>query len=1139
MKTRRLRIAAALAAVLGSLALAPPLDAQYRAGIQGVVTDANGALVPEAKVTLTSQETNISREATTAGDGVFTISALAPGGYSLTVEKTGFKKMVLSDVIVAAEQTQSLTVALQVGELSESVTVTAASAPLLDTETANISGTLTSAEIHNLPAFARDPYQLLRLTPGVFGDGALTNGGGSASLPGSNIGGSSATSSIFQVENGPQFVANGARQNSNGFSVDGVGVNSAAWGGVAVITPNEESVKEVTIVANSYSAENGRNSGAQVQVVSQNGTNDLHGSAFFKWHRPGLDAFQAWNGPGTPSPVQRDENRFNQFGGSLGGPILKNKVFGFFSYETLRNNSQSAATGWYETPQFLQSAGPNGSIARKLLSYPGEGPANSTFIGQTCAGVGLPSTQCRDTSHGLDLGSPLTTGLGTSDPTYGQPGTPYGIGNGFSGIPTVQFLETQTPNVNTDSQYNGRIDYQLSEKDLLAFSIYWVPVDSHFFNGPARPANQWNHSSLAQSFTGLYTRTLSPTMVNEARFGASGWDWNEITSNSQEPWGLPGAYIDSMGTVGVQNYGAPGPSVFNQKTYDARDTLSVVHGSHYLKFGGDVSLVHFLDEAPWSARPTYNFRNLWDFANDAPYHENGNFAPLTGQPTMAQKNLRNGIIAFFAQDDWKVRPNLTLNLGLRWEDFTPLTEANGNLSNPILGAGNSALTGLKLKMGGDLYHNQLTDFEPQFGFAWSPGAAFGHNLNSRMVIRGGFGISYNAEQLAITSNGRFNPPFLTSFDFYGSNILYSIPANVHQFNNWPSNPQAIQQFSPATGLPTSGAPVSLTGVSAYLPNPVTYRYSLDAQYNLGNSWVADIGFQGSQTRHYGLQSNLNLVFYPALNPMVQNLGWYTNDANSHHDALLTEISHRFSSSFEFDAQYSLSRTVDEGSQDYYTDPYLWNRSFSVGPADFNATHNFKLWGAWTPSIFKGSHSFLEKALGGWSLSGIFTAHTGFPWSPQYCNTSGNVVYQNSGYGCLYPSAYSGGAGTNYSNSTFMTPNGNFPKGALAYLTVPAFPAAGIPPPPAPSIHRNMFTGPGYIGADVTFGKTFALPKMGPLGEGAALNLQANCYNLFNKLNLTNLNNTISNDGVTSNPQFGMAQGAFAGRIVELQARFSF
>ncbi|HTT61736.1 MAG TPA: TonB-dependent receptor [Bryobacteraceae bacterium] len=1134
MKTFVCSIVAILAMVCAFQILEIPALAQYRAGIQGVVTDPNGGLVADAAVTLTSQETGITHSTATTGTGVYSITGLAPGHYSLSVEKAGFSKKTLSDVVIGAEAMQSVNVQLEVGQTTQSITVEAPVAPLIDTETAMITGTLTAKEVEELPSFGRDPYKLLDLAPGVFGDGALTNGGGAAMLPGTNVGAAGATDSVFKVENGAAFVANGTRQNSNNFQIDGVPVNSASWGGAAVITPNEESVNEVRVIANNYSAENGRTSGAQVEVVSRSGTNEYHGSAFFKWHRPGLDAYQAWNGPGTPSPVQKDENRFNQFGGSVGGPIRKNKLFAFFSYETLRNNSVNVATGWYETSQFLQNAGTSGSIAQKLLSYKGEGPSYNQVIQLNCAQVGLASSQCRDTSNGLDLGSPLTAPLGTGDPTYGQTGTPYGIGNGFDGVPDVQFLQTVGPNVNTSAQYNGRMDYQVTTKDLAAFSIYWVPLDNHFYNGPARAANQWNHTSLAQSWTGIWTHTFAPTLLNEARFGASGWKWNEITSNSQEPWGLPTDNIDSMGSVGVQYYGAPGPSVFNQLTYVYRDTLTKIHASHTLKFGIDGTRATFLDEAPWSARPSYNFRNLWDFANDAPYAENSNFSPVTGQPTDAQKNLRYNSIAFFVQDDWKIKPRLTLNLGLRWEDFTPLTETDGNITNVLLGSGTSVLTGLRLHKGGDLYNNYLNNWGPQVGFAWTPRAS------NKLVLRGGFGIGYNLEQLAITSNGRFNPPFMTSLYLTGSNILYSVPGSETQFTGWPSNPAAITTFDATSGLPTGGAPVSLTGFPLNFHPSATYRYSLDAQYELGHNWMATVGYSGSQTRHYTKQSNLNWVYYAdGLNPMVNSMDWYSNDANAHYNALLAEVQHRFSSLFEIDFQYKLSRNIDDGTQDYYQDNYPWNLAYSYGPADYDATHSFKLWGVYTPALFRGSHTFMEKVFGGWTISGILNAHSGFPWTPQYCNTGGNVVYPNSGDWCLYPGAYSGGAGTDYSNATFMKSNGNFSNGALAYFRVPTWPAMGIPPAPASSIHRNMFRGPDYFGNDFQLAKAFGLPKMKILGEGARLNLQANFYNLFNKLNLNNLNTTISNDGVTSNPQFGQAQGAFAGRIVELQARFSF
>src|SRR6267142_5905664 len=320
--------------------------AQYRAGIQGVIVDPQGNSVEGATVTLTSKETNISKTTTTDSSGGYNFLSLAPGRYAITVEKTGFKKNSLEDVVVSAEQTQAVNIALEVGEVTQSVTVTAEVAPAIDTETGQISGTLTSQQIQNLPSFSRDPFQLLRLAPGVFGDSAHNNGGFSQNIPGSaGPGGPSATQSIFATENQVQAFANGQRNEANGFQVDGVSVNSLDWGGAATITPNEESVKEVKITANSYDAEYGRNSGAQVEVVSQNGTNQYHGSLFLKIDRPGLNAFQREFGQG-PKATQRATNRFNQFGGSVGGPIIKDRLFAFFSYETLRNKSVATGNTW-------------------------------------------------------------------------------------------------------------------------------------------------------------------------------------------------------------------------------------------------------------------------------------------------------------------------------------------------------------------------------------------------------------------------------------------------------------------------------------------------------------------------------------------------------------------------------------------------------------------------------------------------------------------------------------------------------------------------------------------------------------------------------------------------------------------------
>ncbi len=1140
-----------LQTILCSAVFTVTAHAQYRAGIQGVVTDPYDAVVPGATITLTSNETNVSRTTETSESGVYTISGLAPGAYKLSVEKAGFSKKILGDVRVGSEQMRSLNVQLEVGQISESITVSATNVPAIDTQSAIIGGTLTTKEIERLPSFGRDPLTLVRLTPGAFGDGARTASGGSANLPSVNRPANSATDSIFHEEAAPQAVINGTRQASMNIQIDGVGVNSVSWAGSAVVTPSEESIKEIRVLANNYTAENGQNSGGQILIVSKNGTNQFHGSGFFKADRPGLNAYQRWNGQGAVSkvltPTQRDTQRFNQFGGSLGGPIVKNKLFGFFAYETLRNQSVNFVTNWFETQRYRDTGARANSIAKTMLSFPGQAPFSTNVITRTCADLGIAATQCHDVAGGLDLGSPLTTPLGTKDPTWGQTGTPYGIGNGFDGIPDLIFIQTGTPTVNKAEQFNYRVDFQPRQKDLVAVSIYWVPRADHNVNGPARSLNQWNKNTVSRSWTGIFTHTFSPTLLNEARVGFSGWYFSELATNPQEPWGLPISGIDGAGGVpGDQQLGPNGPGQFDQATRNVRDTLSKVHNSHSFKFGVDVTRARFVDAAPWQARPTYNFHNLWDYANDAPYKENGAFDPKTGQPTLSEKHLGYTNTGLFVQDDWKLKLNLTLNLGLRWEYYSPLTERDGQISNTILGAGTAALTGLTIKNGGGLSSTSKKNFGPQVGIAWSPGS-----FKNKLVLRGGFGIGFNPQKLATTSDQRFNPPFVLGLTLQANpaDILYAIPSDVHQFTGWPANPVAKQTFSSTTGLPNLPPPapgnlfspgaLNLNGFASYQQTPTTYRFSLDGQYDLGHNWVATIGYQGSQTRNYSRRVPLNLIYFPNLNPSVQALTFQTNDAAAHFNALLTEIRHRFSTSFEIDAQYRLSRLTDQGSEDYYTDLYPFDINASNGPADYDVTHNFQVWGVWTPRIFKGTHSWKEKVAGGWQLSGILDMHSGFPWTPTYDTRSGgNLVFPGSGYNVLRPGQYLGGAGSNFSNSTFQQANGNFPNGALAYFTLPTFSRTTIPP--VPGVGRNTLRGPRYRGLDATLAKSFGLPNMKVLGENATFNIQASAFNVFNTLNLNRTPNTnISGDGVTSNPAFGQVGGALGGRVVELQARFSF
>jgi hypothetical protein len=372
--------------------------------------------------------------------------------------------------------------------------------------------------------------------------------------------------------------------------------------------------------------------------------------------------------------------------------------------------------------------------------------------------------------------------------------------------------------------------------------MYYVPNDATFYNGNARVANLWNSDRLNESGAILWDHTFAPTLINEARFNVTRWYFNELGTNPQEPFGLPSDNINTIGNVGGANiqFGAPGPGVFYQTTYNIRDTLTKILGSHSLKFGVDIYKEQDVDVQAGAARPTYTFNNVWDFLNDAPQQESGNFDPLTGQPTDARKYIRSNIYAFFVQDDYKVKPNFTVNLGLRWEYFGPVHEEFGNVSNPVLGPLPDPLTGLALKVGGDLYNSSYKNFGPQIGFVWSPGKLplLRQDMHNHLVIRGGFGIGYNREEEAVSLQGRSNPPFASNLNAFGTNILYAVPDDAHQFSDWPVNPNAIQSFDPTTHLPTGGAPVTLTGVPNDLATPLTYRYSLLTQGAIGFSpWV--------------------------------------------------------------------------------------------------------------------------------------------------------------------------------------------------------------------------------------------------------------------------------------------------------------
>jgi len=1140
--------------------VAPLANAQFRASIQGTVTDPTGAVIPGANLTLTDADTNSVVTATSNASGIFNFNALAPDHYNLTAEAKGFKPKSIQDLHIIPEQPNAVNVQMEIGDTSVTVTVTGDSISPLETATASTSGTISSNEIQHLPSSNRDVFQLIQLAPGVFGDGSQGSGGGTNNLPGTQgPGGSGANTGIFATENGPQAVSNGGQYETNGITIDGISTASAVWGGTSVITPTEDSVGSVKIVSNTYDAENGRFSGAQIQVTSKSGTNNWHGSLFFRANRPGLNAYQRYNNSGffnTGTPAQRgltrDTQKFNQYGGSVGGPIWKDHVFAFFAYETIRNNSSVTQTGWYDTPAF-DALAPANSIAKTFLTFPGAGVASSGLVNQTCANAGLvENVNCRTIAgQGLNLGSPLTSGLGKQDPTY-QSATNPGVGSGLSNVADIAQYTTVNPTTQTEVQYNGRLDANVTSKDHAAFAIYWVPVSVTNYNGTVRPYNLFHHDAVNDAFSIIWNHVFSGSFLNEARANAAGWRWNEVTSNPQAPYGLPQNTVETIGSIDGRSpsntfafFGAPGPSNFNQWTYTYKDIATKVLGNHTIKFGGEVTRLYYLNNPTYNARPNYRFYNIWNFLNDAPHSENGSFSPFTGTPTTNRQDERENLFGFFVQDDWKARPNLTFNIGLRYSYFGSLSAKENNLNTVVLGSGSTTYTGLSVRLGGTLYTPQKGNFGPQIGFAWSP-----PGLNGKLVVRGGYGLNYNQEEIALSGNAGNNPPGIFAAGFSNStptsadpHIVYAIPADAHSLFGYPANPNAITKFNSAN-LPVGGG-VNLTAYPANLPTNYSQHYSLDTQYDLGYQLVATLGYMGSISRHniYHSQAYVNAVAQGyAFNPLVSNVELFGNNGASNNNALLLGLKHQMSHHFSADAEFRWAKSMDDTSGPYFEDPYPYAPYLARGRSDFNVGKALKIYGLWQPVIFTGSHAWLEKIVGGWSISGIFNLHTGFPWNP-IVNTGSDLYYPGSGYGQLRPASYNGGAGNNTSNDAFKSGPGvgngknvNFPLAGATqpYFTKPKF-TTGSGIPQAPGVARNSFTGPGYKDVDATLTKAFGLPKMPVLGEDAKFEIRADAFNLFNNLNFNPT--SIAND--ISSTNLGQAQSALGARVVNLQARFSF
>ena len=551
--------------------------AQFNAQLSGTVTDTTGAVVGGATITLRIMARRLAI-ATSDGAGFYSFNELPPGTFTIAVSAQGFKSTTLSDIALASENPRSVNVKLEVGGTAQTVTVNGDLVPALQTTDANISGTLDSQQLQKIPAYGRDPYELLRLTPGITGDDSRAGNGGAVFLP-NNTGVGQSNSGIFQTENQIQISADGQRIGDNNYLLDGVSVNSLTHAGAAVVTPNLEAVGQITIITSAYSAEYGRNTGAQILTTTKSGTNKFHGTGSFTYDEPGLNAFNRYGGP-ADQPTVKVENKQRDWAGGLGGPIWKDKLFFFISFEGNKTTNDGFETQFVDTSQYrtLIASDRTGGISAATLASPLEVPRINKVLPADCALAGATQVStvilnnnaayptiaypCNAISGGLDFGSPYGT-LGTYVPTGSVPGTSTNfssIGGGLDNIPDVEYAQLIVPSRSRGKQWNGRIDWYVTPRDQIAGIAYITKLDNFNAGGAAgsRVIDDVPFKPQNSAVTGIYIHTFGANTINEFRVNGTRFADNGITDSAGVVnWGVPYSNVQGISFSGTNqlNYG--------------------------------------------------------------------------------------------------------------------------------------------------------------------------------------------------------------------------------------------------------------------------------------------------------------------------------------------------------------------------------------------------------------------------------------------------------------------------------------------------------------------------------------------------------------------------------------------------------
>ena len=1076
------------------------------ATLSGTVTDPSGSVIPNAAVAILNTATGETRSVTANADGLYSAPNLQPGSYTVTITAAGFSKAVQNNITLTVGGSQVLNVAMQVGQASQTVEVTA-EAPQVNLTNAEIGALTTEAAIKELPLNGRSWSDLANLTTGVYQLHVQPN---------------LESRDRFTRGYGIQLSISGSRPQQNNYRVDGVSINDPGNGGPgSVLGANSgvDAIAEFSVLTTGYSTEYGRASGGIINATTKSGTNQFHGTGYEFLRNSWLDAPNFFDPNGVTPPFRR-----NQFGASAGGPIIKNRTFVFGDYEGLRQALGISKVSQVPTATAAASADP------KVAPY-----LSALFpIGGSLNGKQVCTITPVDAFHD-----------------------------------NCSFGSNQ---VSTENYYIIRADHNISEKDRLSGTFFRDKANT---GTPDNYNNQVVNTATSETFaTVAWTHSFGSTFVNSARFG-----FNRVTqggpagANAVNPAagdaafgifpGLDSPQVAIGGANAIKFSGgltSNSPQRNNWNSYQGYDDAFWTKGKHSLKIGGNVERIQL--NVLRSPRPggIFAYKSWAAFLNNCGAQKVGACTALGGTGaasittdipgTLSPEEIRQTVFGVYIQDDWRVRQNLIINLGLRYEPTTVPSDPKGR--NATLDSIFDT-TGTQLPLCGTLFtdangnptcnsrsgplfrNNTLRDFDPRVGFAWDPKG------NGKMSIRGGAGLY---DQLPLpaflgsTSNGN-TAPFLVSGSSH--NLATGSFGEFGSFGPCPAppvNPADPWNAGTATACQVSAAGQSRVAFIDRTPKRAyVIQYNLSVQREIFPSTTLLVGYVGSHGLHGTTQvDDVNQVlpkliggsYYfpcdkPATggNPIIPFTGGNSNDCpglgsgtiinkswgrlpasffrnSSLYNGLQVQVNKTMSHGFQVSGGFTWQKSIDTASGAVVSDSVItaistqqwFDPKQTRAVSDFNTAKVFTLNYLWDIPTPKSWNGFARSAAGGWELGGIFSASTGEPFTPLL--SEGDVLGQNNSDPFAYPDRLPscGNNLTNPGNVANYIKLNCFVIPAVANINGTNYIRTG-------NAGRNILIGPGLVDFDFSVVKNTKIPR---ISEAFNVQLRLDVFNLFNRAN---------------------------------------